>query len=96
MGLLALKILDLPSHKIPKLLVTALESEGGFADGVKVVTGYTIAHRSLRLADFSGRIHPERVHPRKMHQQLAACIRYAIRAELLHQRKETVAEDEPL
>lgn len=48
-GAAALKI-NLPQTK--KRLLTIVESDGCFADGVEVATGCTVGHRTLRVEDY--------------------------------------------
>lgn len=48
-GAAALEI-EVPQKK--KRLLTIVESDGCFADGVEVATGCTVGHRTLRLEDF--------------------------------------------
>ncbi len=52
MGMAAAKRLgfDLPQAK--KRLLTIIETDGCFADGIQVVTGCTVGHRTLRVQDF--------------------------------------------
>ena len=53
MGLLAVNIFELPVGENPnKRLLTILESDGCFADGVDVATGCTVGHRTLRVEDY--------------------------------------------
>ncbi len=42
--------LELPRHD--KRLLVVLETDGCFADGVEVVTGCTVGHRTLRFEDY--------------------------------------------
>ncbi len=52
-GLLAVKLLSLPIGENPKKrLVTIVESDGCFADGVTATTGCTLGHRTMRLEDY--------------------------------------------
>lgn len=52
-GLLAVKSFGLAVGENPrKRLLTILESDGCFADGVEVATGCTVGHRTLRLEDY--------------------------------------------
>lgn len=54
LGLFAGEILGLPlpQAKTKKRLLTILESDGCFADGVEVATGCTVGHRTLRVEDY--------------------------------------------
>jgi formylmethanofuran dehydrogenase subunit E len=53
MGLLAVNILELPVGENPnKRLLTILETDGCFADGVEVATGCSVGHRTLRVEDY--------------------------------------------
>lgn len=51
MGMLAAEILDLPLPQTDKRLLTFVETDGCFADGVAVATGCWFGHRTLRLVD---------------------------------------------
>lgn len=54
MGLFAGDVLGLtlPQLKTKKRLLTFLETDGCFADGVEVATGCTVGHRTLRVEDY--------------------------------------------
>jgi len=52
-GLLAVRLFNLPPGENPKKrLLTIVESDGCFSDGVEVATGCTLGHRTLRLTDY--------------------------------------------
>lgn len=52
-GLLAAHLFDLqPGENPEKRLLTIVESDGCFSDGVEVATGCTLGHRTLRLEDY--------------------------------------------
>lgn len=52
MGMLAAKLLSLPLPQTNKRLLTIVETDGCFADGIAVSTGCELGHRTLRLIDF--------------------------------------------
>lgn len=54
MGMFASDVLGLtlPQPKTKKRLLTILETDGCFADGVEVATGCTVGHRTLRVEDY--------------------------------------------
>ncbi|MBK8137204.1 MAG: TraR/DksA C4-type zinc finger protein [Anaerolineae bacterium] len=52
MGMLAGQLLELRLPQAEKRLLTLVETDGCFADGVAVATGCEIGHRTLRLIDF--------------------------------------------
>lgn len=54
MGLFAGEVLglSLPQPKTKKRILTILESDGCFADGLEVATGCTVGHRTLRVEDY--------------------------------------------
>lgn len=52
MGMYAAKLLQLSCPQKNKRLLTFVETDGCFADGVMVATGCTLGHRTLRLMDF--------------------------------------------
>lgn len=52
MGLLAARLLELSLPQTEKRLLTLVETDGCFADGVAVATGCEIGHRTLRLVDY--------------------------------------------
>lgn len=51
MGLLAGRLLSLEMPRHDKRLLTLVETDGCFADGVAVATGCELGHRTLRLID---------------------------------------------
>lgn len=52
MGMLAGRLLELPLPQSNKRLLTLVETDGCFADGVAVATGCELGHRTLRLVDY--------------------------------------------
>ncbi len=84
MGMLAAELFHLELPRKDKRLLTIVETDGCFADGVAVATGCWLGHRTLRLVDH-GKIaatfvdtatnHALRVHPSQESRPLAA--RYA-------------------
>jgi formylmethanofuran dehydrogenase subunit E len=52
MGILASERLGLPLPQTNKRLLTFIETDGCFADGVAVATGCWVGHRTLRVLDF--------------------------------------------
>jgi formylmethanofuran dehydrogenase subunit E len=52
MGLLAGTELNLSLPQSDKRLLTIIETDGCFADGVAVATGCTVGHRTLRVEDY--------------------------------------------
>jgi len=52
MGMLAVSLLSLPFQQTNKRLLTIVETDGCFADGVAVTTGCEFGHRTLRLVDY--------------------------------------------
>ncbi|NWF71195.1 MAG: TraR/DksA C4-type zinc finger protein [Chloroflexi bacterium] len=52
MGMYAAKLLELALPQSDKRLLTFVETDGCFADGVSVATGCSLGHRTLRLMDF--------------------------------------------
>lgn len=52
MGMLAAELLSLSLPQTNKRLLTIIETDGCFADGVAVATGCEMGHRTLRLIDF--------------------------------------------
>ncbi len=52
MGMYAAELLDLPLPQDDKRLLTLIETDGCFADGVAVATGCELGHRTLRLVDY--------------------------------------------
>jgi formylmethanofuran dehydrogenase subunit E len=52
MGLLAGRLLDIPIPQAKKRLLTIVETDGCFADGVSVATNCWIGRRTLRVEDY--------------------------------------------
>lgn len=52
MGLYAAELLELDLPQSDKRLITFVETDGCFADGVAVATGCSLGHRTMRLMDF--------------------------------------------
>ncbi|MGB2956689.1 MAG: FmdE family protein [Anaerolineales bacterium] len=52
LGLAGAAILNIGVPQKKKTLLTIVESDGCFADGVEVATGCTVGHRTLRLEDY--------------------------------------------
>lgn len=52
MGMLAAEHLEFELPQTKKRLLTIVETDGCFADGVEVATGCSIGHRTLRLQDY--------------------------------------------
>lgn len=52
MGLLAAQLMQLSLPQSNKRLITIVETDGCFADGIAVATGCELGHRTLRLVDF--------------------------------------------
>src|SRR3712207_2562556 len=52
MGLYAAELLNLDLPQTEKRLLTFVETDGCFADGVSVVTGCWLGHRTLRLVEY--------------------------------------------
>lgn len=52
MGLLAAQYFDFPLPQTDKRLLTIVETDGCFADGVAVATGCELGRRTLRLEDY--------------------------------------------
>lgn len=52
MGMYAATLLDLPLPQTDKRVLTLIETDGCFADGVAVASGCEIGHRTLRLVDY--------------------------------------------
>lgn len=52
MGILAAKNLEFELPQTKRRLLTMVETDGCFADGVEVTTGCTVGHRTLRVQDF--------------------------------------------
>lgn len=52
MGMYAAKLLELELPQSDKRLMTFVETDGCFADGVSVATGCSLGHRITRLMDF--------------------------------------------
>ncbi len=51
MGLLAGRVLGVPLRHKGKKLLTFVETDGCFADGIAAATGCTLGHRTMRLID---------------------------------------------
>jgi len=52
LGLAGAAVLNIEVPQKKKKLLTIVESDGCFADGVEVATGCTVGHRTLRLEDY--------------------------------------------
>jgi formylmethanofuran dehydrogenase subunit E len=52
MGVLAAALLNLPLPQSDKRLLTLIETDGCFADGVAIASGCELGHRTLRLIDY--------------------------------------------
>jgi len=52
MGMLAGELLGLTLPQTNKRLLTFVESDGCFSDGVAIATGCTMGHRTMRLVDY--------------------------------------------
>lgn len=52
MGMLAARYLDFEVPQQKKRLLTIVESDGCFADGIEAATGCSMGHRTLRLMDY--------------------------------------------
>lgn len=52
MGIYAAELLNLDLPQKDKRLITLVETDGCFADGVSVATGCSLGHRTMRLMDF--------------------------------------------
>ena len=52
MGMLAAEMMPIELPQAGKRLLTFVETDGCFADGVSVATGCSMGHRTLRLVDF--------------------------------------------
>lgn len=52
MGMFAGEVLELDLPQTKKRLLTILETDGCFADGVEVATGCSVGHRTLRVEDY--------------------------------------------
>jgi formylmethanofuran dehydrogenase subunit E len=52
MGILAGYLLEMVLPQPNKRLLTIIETDGCFADGVEIATGCTVGHRTLRVEDF--------------------------------------------
>ncbi len=82
MGMLAGERFDLSLPQTNKRLLTFVETDGCFADGVAVATGCWIGHRTLRLLDF-GKVAATfvdtrsnaalRLHPHPLARERARC-----------------------
>lgn len=81
MGMLAARLFGLDLPQIDKRLLTIVETDGCFADGIAVSTGCWLGHRTLRLVDhgkiaatFIDTLSDEaiRIHPSRASRSLAA------------------------
>ena len=52
MGLLVAELLGLPLPQTDKRLLTIIETDGCFADGIATATGCWVGHRTLRIVDY--------------------------------------------
>ena len=52
MAMLGVSLLNLPFQQSNKRLLTIVETDGCFADGIAVTTGCEFGHRTLRLVDY--------------------------------------------
>ena len=52
MGMMAANYLEFTLPQSSKRLLTFIETDGCFADGVEVTTGCSVGHRTLRIHDF--------------------------------------------
>jgi formylmethanofuran dehydrogenase subunit E len=52
LGMLGLKIIQLEANLASKRLLVITETDGCFVDGLCVVTGCTVGHRTLRVEDY--------------------------------------------
>ncbi len=52
MGMLAGELMRLPLPQVDKRLLTFIEVDGCFADGIAAATGCTVGHRTLRVMDY--------------------------------------------
>lgn len=52
MGMYAAELLELDLPQSDKRLITFVETDGCFADGVSAATGCSLGHRTMRLMDF--------------------------------------------
>lgn len=52
MGMLAAHLLELDLPQTGKRLLTFVETDGCFADGISAATGCTVGHRTLRVVDY--------------------------------------------
>ena len=81
MGMLAGDLLGLDLPQADKRLITFVETDGCFADGVAVATGCTLGHRTMRLMDYgkssatfvdSATATAVRIHPHPASREAAA------------------------
>ncbi len=64
MGLLAADLLGLPLPQADKRLLTIVETDGCFADGIATATNCWVGHRTLRVVDYeTGRAFRAAPHP---------------------------------
>ena len=52
MGMMASRYLDFELRQPEKRLLTIVETDGCFADGIEAATGCTVGHRTLRVQDY--------------------------------------------
>lgn len=52
MGMFAGEILNMDLPQLHKRLLTILETDGCFADGVEAATGCSVGHRTMRIEDY--------------------------------------------
>ncbi|MBI3159846.1 MAG: TraR/DksA C4-type zinc finger protein [Chloroflexi bacterium] len=52
MGMLAARLLPIEQPQTGKRLLTIVESDGCFSDGIEVTTGCSLGHRTLRVEDY--------------------------------------------
>jgi formylmethanofuran dehydrogenase subunit E len=52
MGMMASRYLDFELRQPEKRLLTIVETDGCFADGIEAATGCSVGHRTLRVQDF--------------------------------------------
>ncbi len=52
MGMMAARYLDFELPQLEKRLLTIVETDGCFADGIEAATGCSVGHRTLRVQDF--------------------------------------------
>lgn len=52
LGLMGLRVLQLPANQGGKRLLAITETDGCFVDGLTAATGCTVGHRTLRVEDY--------------------------------------------